>query len=218
MNRWLFSLLSLLLAASASLAADAPQIVFESGVKVPMRDGIILKADIYRPQADGKFPVLLVRTPYDRRNEASIGVRGAQRGFVVITEDTRGRYGSEGKFYTFVNEPNDGYDTVEWAAALPYSNGKVGMFGGSYVGATQMLAAITNPPHLAGICPIVTSSNYHESWTYQGGAFEQWFNQSLDERPGGRHADARSHAPRQRRKGNVGTSARRLSALQHERG
>ncbi len=178
MNRWLFSLLSLLLAASASLAADSYQVVFESGVKVTMRDGITLRADIYRPQADGKFPVLLVRTPYDRRNEANIGVRGAQRGFVVISEDTRGRYASEGKFYTFINEPNDGYDTIEWAAALPYSNGKVGMFGGSYVGATQMLAAITNPPHLAGICPIVTSSNYHESWTYQGGAFEQWFNQS----------------------------------------
>jgi hypothetical protein len=67
---------------------------------------------------------------------------------------------------------------VEWAAALPYSNGKVGMFGGSYVGATQMLAAIAHPPHLAGICPVVTASNYHENWTYQGGAFEQWFNES----------------------------------------
>ena len=123
MARWIFSLLSLLLApfltTPASLAADSNQIVLERDVKVTMRDGIILKADIYRPRADGKFPVLLVRTPYDRRNEASIGVRGAQRGFVVITEDTRGRYGSEGKFYTFVNEPNDGYDTVEWAAALP---------------------------------------------------------------------------------------------------
>ena len=130
MNRWLFSLLSLLLAASASLAADSYQVVLERDVKVTMRDGIVLRADVYRPQADGKFPVLLVRTPYDRRKEASIGVRGAQRGFVVIIEDIRGRYASEGKFYTFVNEPNDGYDTIEWAAALPYSNGKVGMFGG----------------------------------------------------------------------------------------
>ena len=84
----------------------------------------------------------------------------------------------DGEWYTFKNEPNDGYDTVEWAAALPYSNGKVGMFGGSYVGATQMLAAIAKPPHLAGICPVVTGSNYHSNWTYQGGAFEQWFNQS----------------------------------------
>ena len=91
------------------------------------------------------------------------------------------------------------------------------MFGGSYVGATQMLAAITNPPHLAGICPIVTSSNYHESWTYQGGAFEQWFNQSLDDRPRARHAHSRIDAQLQRRERHVGASARRLPALQHER-
>jgi putative CocE/NonD family hydrolase len=78
----------------------------------------------------------------------------------------------------FKHEMDDGYDTVEWAAALPHSNGKVGMFSGSYVGATQMLAAIGHPPHLAGICPVVTASNYHENWTYQGGAFEQWFNES----------------------------------------
>src|SRR5262249_3633547 len=80
--------------------------------------------------------------------------------------------------YTFKHESQDGYDAVEWAAALPHSNGKVGMFGGSYVGATQMLTAIAHPPHLAGICPVVTASNYHENWTYQGGAFEQWFEQS----------------------------------------
>ena len=87
-------------------------------------------------------------------------------------------YTSEGEWYPFKYESQDGYDTVEWAAALPYSNGKVGMFGGSYVGATQMLTAIAAPPHLAGILPVVTASNYHENWTYQGGAFEQWFDQS----------------------------------------
>jgi uncharacterized protein len=105
-------------------------------------------------------------------------LKGAARGYVVIIQDVRGRYASEGEWYTFKNEMNDGYDTIEWAAALPYSNGKVGMFGGSYVGATQMLAAIMHPPHLAGICPVVTGSNYHSNWTYQGGAFEQWFNES----------------------------------------
>jgi len=93
-------------------------------------------------------------------------------------QDVRGRYTSEGEWYPFKHETEDGFDTVEWAAALPHSNGKVGMFGGSYVGATQMLAAIGHPPHLAGICPVVTASNYHENWTYQGGAFEQWFNES----------------------------------------
>jgi len=158
-------------------AAEPYGVLFEHNVRVVLRDGVVLRADIYRPKEEGKFPVLLQRTPYDRRN-FDFGLKGAQRGFVVIIQDVRGRYASDGEFYAFVNEPNDGYDTVEWAAALPYSNGKVGMFGGSYVGATQMLAAMAHPPHLAGICPIVTSSNYHDSWTYQGGAFEQWFNES----------------------------------------
>ena len=80
---------------------------------------------------------------------------------MVIVQDVRGRYASEGEWYPFKHETQDGYDTVEWAASLPSSNGKVGMFGGSYVGATQMLAAIAHPPHLAGICPVVTASNYH---------------------------------------------------------
>jgi putative CocE/NonD family hydrolase len=169
--------LSALFGVNECSAAETYGVQFERNVKVVMRDGVVLRADIYRPAAEGKFPVLLQRTPYDRRN-FDFGLKGAMRGFVVIIQDVRGRYASDGEFYTFVNEPNDGYDTVEWAAALPYSNGKVGMFGGSYVGATQMLAAIAHPPHLAGICPVVTSSNYHDSWTYQGGAFEQWFNES----------------------------------------
>ena len=96
----------------------------------------------------------------------------------MIVQDVRGRYTSDGEFYTFRHEIADGYDAVEWAAALPYSNGKVGMTGGSYVGATQMLAAIAKPPHLAGIMPTVTSSNYHANWTYHGGALEQWFDQN----------------------------------------
>jgi putative CocE/NonD family hydrolase len=93
-------------------------------------------------------------------------------------QDVRGRYTSEGEWYPFRHESADGYDTVEWVAALPYADGRVGMMGGSYVGATQMLAAIAHPPHLAGICPVVTASNYHENWTYQGGALEQWFDQN----------------------------------------
>ncbi len=171
-----------LCALSAALvgraANDTTAVTTEFDVRVKMRDGITLRADIYRPKAEGQYPVLLERTPYDKNGERALGMKGAERGYVVIIQDVRGRYASEGEWYTFKNEPNDGYDTVEWAAALAYSNGKVGMFGGSYVGATQMLAAIAKPPHLAGICPIVTGSNYHSNWTYQGGAFEQWFNQS----------------------------------------
>jgi uncharacterized protein len=136
-----------------------------------------LLADVYRPKADGKFPVLLVRTPYDKTGSMSFALRAVARGYVVISQDVRGRFESGGVWYPFKNESNDGYDTVEWTATLPYSTGKIGMFGGSYVGATQMLAAIAHPP-LAGICPNVTASNYHDGWTYQGGAFDQWFDES----------------------------------------
>src|SRR5450755_645438 len=176
--------LSLLLLAAANLligaarAADPYAVTFEPDVAMKTRDGVTLYADIFRPKADGQFPVLLQRTPYGKSNDISIALRGAARGYVMIIQDVRGRFASEGEWYVFKHESEDGYDTVEWAAALPYSNGKVGMWGGSYVGATQMLAAIAHPPHLAGICPVVTASNYHASWTYQGGAFEQWFNQS----------------------------------------
>ncbi len=161
----------------SSWAAEQYDVAIEHNVQVKMRDGIVLRADIYRPKADGKFPVLLQRTPYNKEGE-DFGPKAAAHGYVVIIQDVRGRYSSEGEWYPFIHESNDGYDTIEWAAALPYSNGKVGMFGGSYVGATQMLAAISHPPHLAGICPDVTASNYHDGWTYQGGAFEQWFNES----------------------------------------
>jgi putative CocE/NonD family hydrolase len=143
-----------------------------------MRDGVNLRADIYRPKKDGRFPVLLQRTPYNKAGGTDFGYRAAAGGYVVIIQDVRGRFASEGEWYPFKYESQDGYDTVEWAAALPYSDGKVGMWGGSYVGATQMLAAISHPPHLAGICPVVTASNYHRNWTYQDGAFEQWFNES----------------------------------------
>jgi putative CocE/NonD family hydrolase len=165
-------------AATLTVRAQTASVVTEFGVPVKMRDGVTLRADIYRPSQDGRYPVLLQRTPYDKNGERSIGLAGATRGYVVIIQDVRGRYTSEGEWYPFKHESDDGYDTVEWAAALPYANSKVGMFGGSYVGATQMLAAISHPPHLAGICPVVTASNYHANWTYQGGAFAQWFNQS----------------------------------------
>ena len=165
-------------ATSYVLSAQNTAVVTKTGVEAKMRDGTILRADIYRPKAEGTYPVLLQRTPYDKRNEAGFAVKAVARGYVVVVQDVRGRYTSEGEWYPFKNESNDGYDTVEWAAALPYSSGKVGMFGGSYVGATQMLAAIAHPPHLAAICPVVTASNYHDGWTYQGGAFEQWFNES----------------------------------------
>jgi putative CocE/NonD family hydrolase len=168
---------------SAPLCARAQQgyaVITQNGVPMKTRDGVTLYSDIYRPRADGTFPVILMRTPYDKSVSWAVGpaYQIAAHGYVVIVQDVRGRYTSEGEWYPFRHESNDGYDAVEWAAALPSSNGKVGMIGGSYVGATQMLSAIAHPPHLAGICPVVTASNYHDGWTYQGGALEQWFDQN----------------------------------------
>ncbi len=169
---------NLLFFAIPATAAEHFEVTVDRNVEAQMRDGITLRADICRPKADGKFPVLLTRTPYDKNGVIESCLAGAARGYVVILQDVRGRFSSEGEWYPFKYESLDGYDTIEWAAALPYSNGKVGMFGGSYVGATQYLAAIAKPPHLAGISPNYTASNYHDGWTYQGGAFEQWFDES----------------------------------------
>jgi putative CocE/NonD family hydrolase len=156
-----------------SIAQDQ-QVVVDTGVRAKMRDGVELVADVYRPVSPAKYPVLLQRTPYNRRDPVT-GTFLAAHGYVVILQDTRGRYDSGGEFYPFRYEAQDGFDTVEWAAALPYSDGKVGMFGASYVGATQLLAAASQPPHLAAIFPFVTASEYYEGWTYQSGALAQWF-------------------------------------------
>jgi uncharacterized protein len=171
--------LSLVLALvfSAAAWAESYRVLIQEGVPVKMRDGVTLAADIYRPDAPGQFPVLLQRTPYNRAGAAEPS-RIASHGYVVVMQDTRGRFGSQGEFYPFRYESQDGYDTIEWAAALPYSDGKVGTFGGSYVGATQMLAAMAAPPHLVAIFPYVTASEYYDGWTYQSGVLEQWFTSS----------------------------------------
>lgn len=157
-----------------------PGIQVQLNVPAPMRDGVKLRADVYTPDGPGPFPVLLSRTPYNKEDPGTIeaGIRGAEQGFIMVIMDVRGRYHSPGAWEPFKYEINDGYDSVEWAAKLPKSDGKVGMWGGSYVGATQWLAAISDPPHLAGICPEVTSQDYYKDWAYQGGAFQQWFAQS----------------------------------------
>jgi len=154
------------------------EVSVENGVRVKMRDGVTLAADLYRPKGEGKFPVLVERTPYNRKGDFAMAHELAAHGYVVVLQDTRGRFDSGGEFYPFMYEAEDGYDTIEWAAALGQSDGKVGMFGGSYVGATQMLAASAAPPHLAAIFPYVTASEYYDGWTYQSGALMQWFASS----------------------------------------
>ena len=153
--------------------------------QAPMRDGVRLATEVYLPAGDGPFPVILQRTPYNRRSpnpgtncDAAIGRYFAERGYATLNQDSRGRYRSEGEFDAMRQEARDGYDAVEWAAARPWSNGKVGMVGGSYVGLTQWQAAVEQPPHLVAIAPHYSSSDYLQGWTYQGGAFDLWFAQS----------------------------------------
>ncbi|MBK9169208.1 MAG: CocE/NonD family hydrolase [Bryobacterales bacterium] len=168
--------LSLIVVAAAPAAVRPPteQIVVESNVVVPMRDGIKLYADVYRPARQGKFPVLITRTPYGKQRDGIHGnlVNFARRGYAVVAQDVRGRFESEGKWDPFRYEAEDGYDTVEWAAKQSWSNGKVGMFGGSYLGNVQWQAAAQTPPSLVAVFPVVASTSlYHNTW-YHGGAFK----------------------------------------------
>jgi len=146
----------------------------DSHVAVTMRDGVKLYADVYRPQREGKFPVLVTRTPYGVQRDGMHRdvIRFAQRGYAVVVEDTRGRYESEGEWNPFYFEAKDGYDTVEWAAAQPWSNGKVGMHGGSYLGHVQWQAASLAPPHLVTIFPTLASTSIYHNTLYHGGAFK----------------------------------------------
>lgn len=159
-----------------------PYASVKTDLNVPseMRDGTRLYADIYRPDTPNKHPVLLTRMPYNkalpsRRTIALDAIRAASHGYAVVVQDPRGRYASEGEFYPFMNEISDGFDSVEWCGAQSWSDGNVGMFGRSYAGATQWLAAVSRPPSLKAIVPGVTSSNYYEGWTYQGGALSYGF-------------------------------------------
>jgi uncharacterized protein len=131
-------------------------VVVEKNRGVPMRDRIELATDIYRPQGDGKFPVILVRTPY-KKELASLKARFyARRGYVFAVQDVRGRFASPGVWEPFFHEADDGYDTIEWLAEQPWSSGKVGMIGGSYLGWVQWWAASRRPPHLATMIPNVS--------------------------------------------------------------
>ena len=156
------------------------KILVERNIAIPMRDGIILRADVYRPEASHAFPAIIARLPYNKdalllQSFEIEAVRAAEAGYAVVYQDTRGRYQSEGQFYPFINEGDDGFDTIEWVASQPWCSGAVGMTGASYIGATQWLAAAKNPPHLKAIFPFVTGSDFYEGWTYQGGAFQLGF-------------------------------------------
>ncbi|HWE99357.1 MAG TPA: CocE/NonD family hydrolase [Caulobacteraceae bacterium] len=177
-----------LIAPGAALAAWPPQagrgacaVEKTPNVAAAMRDGVVLRADVYRPVTDRPVPVILMRTQYGKGSAQVQPSRFqtpdwfASHCYIVVIQDVRGQGASDGVFYEYVHDRDDGYDTVEWAARLPGSNGRVGMYGSSYVGATQWLAATAAPPSLKAIVPSNTASDYHDGWSYEDGALRLAF-------------------------------------------
>ena len=149
-------------AAAAAEPAYTMKIDFD--VRVKMRDGVELSADLYRPDAEGKFPVILNRTPYTKPGSVRTARYFVERGYVFVALDVRGRGDSDGKFVPYRNDGQDGYDAVEWCAAQPWSTGKVGTIGGSYNGRIQWLTAVLQPPHLTTMIVLVTPSDTFVEW------------------------------------------------------
>jgi uncharacterized protein len=162
-------------AVAQQAASQSPSnSILEKDVSVAMRDGVVLRADVLRPKDSGRFPVLVYRTPYDKEEalkEYTTFRAAAERGYAVVIQDVRGRYASGGDFLPYQQEGDDGYDTIEWAAAQPWSNGSVGTFGLSYPGAVQWLAGVENPPHLKAMAPAMTFST-PQNFFYAGGVWD----------------------------------------------
>jgi uncharacterized protein len=161
----------LLLTVCLSLRCNGQQsFPIEANVAIAMRDGVVLRADILRPSSGSRFPVLVYRTPYGKDSALKTYPTfryAVERGYAVVVQDVRGRYHSDGEFRPYENEGRDGYDTIEWAARQPWSDGNVGTFGLSYPGAVQWLAAVENPPHLKAMVPAMTFStpqNFFYAW------------------------------------------------------
>ena len=179
-----FALLTAVCAPAGAQQSQAQyKVITERSVMVPMTDGTRLAIDVYRPDAPGKFPALLERTPYDKTKSSEIQVNAhtffAERGYVFLVQDTRGRFASEGKFYPFLDDAwlknRDGYDTVQWIAQQPWSDGKVGVLGGSYTGQTAYMIAPTQPPAMRALFVRESASDLYDHWVYRGGAFELGF-------------------------------------------
>jgi uncharacterized protein len=156
------------------LSAPKYEVEIDRAVGVPMRDGIKLATDIYRPKGLEKVPLILVRTPYKKDMGELQAMFYARRGYVFAVQDCRGRFASPGLWEPFVNEAHDGYDAIEWLAKQPYSNGKVGLIGGSYLGWVQWWAASEHPPHLVTMIPNVAPPDPFYNIPYEYGAFFLW--------------------------------------------
>lgn len=180
--------------ALAVLAGCAPRppasgaVLVDSAVPVPMRDGVVLVATVWRPSPTERVPVLVVRTPYGRGADATgpdFIPQAVARGYAVVVQDVRGRYASEGEYEPYRHEGRDGYDTIEWAARQPWSSGDVGTFGLSYPAAVQWLAAVERPPSLRAMVPAMTYATPESFW-YSGGVWDgswldwTWWNIAPD--------------------------------------
>ena len=172
----------LLAGATFSLAASATQyqVAVSNDVMVAMRDGVKLATDIYLPVQNGdvlaeKLPVILTRTPYNKSGSKNLGNYFAARGYACVAQDTRGRYNSEGVWHFLTDDGHDGVDTADWIAKQPWSNGKIGMFGTSYVGGTQHAMALEKTPQLATVIPVDAVSNMGYQSMRNAGAFELRF-------------------------------------------
>ena len=170
---------------AATGCTPAARLSVERDVAIPMRDGVVLRGDVYRPAGDGRFPVLVFRTPYGKHHAATsdrVHVKAVKRGYAVVLQDVRGRYASAGFFDPYRQEGKDGYDTIEWAAAQDWSDGRVGTYGLSYPGAVQWLAALESPSHLLAMAPAMTFSS-PRNFFYSGGIFDtswlSWIYQSV---------------------------------------
>ncbi|HJT58670.1 MAG TPA: CocE/NonD family hydrolase, partial [Ktedonobacteraceae bacterium] len=152
------------------------EITVDFDVPATMRDGTVLRSNVYRPAGEGQWPVLLTRLPYGKDFPIGTAIldpaQVARRGYVVIVQDTRGRVTSEGEWNPFHNEDEDGFDTIEWASKLLYSNGSVGMFGISYFGFTQWAAAVLQPPALKAMIPVQTWNDPLNGVLFREGALQ----------------------------------------------
>ena len=155
------------------VASTRPDYQIDKNVMVAMRDGIRLATDIYLPARQGHkilggFPALVYRTPYNKDGLRQAGIYFAQHGYVVVAQDCRGRFASEGEFHLLRDDGQDGYDTIEWAGVQPWSNGKVGTAGASYEAWIQYAAAMLAPPHLIAMFPTVGWDSFFR-YAFNGG-------------------------------------------------
>lgn len=174
--------------AQGALQQSAPpyEVVVSKNIMLPMRDGVRLATDVYRPGQNGiplpgKFPAILERTPYGKAGPAGAGAPWAayfvSRGYVAVAQDVRGRFASEGSWRPHRDDVNDGYDTAKWIGEQPWSEGSIGTVGTSYPGGTQHALALSNPPYLKAMIPVDAMSDYGRYGVRHNGAFElRWLN------------------------------------------